>query len=207
MGTYGQTSGEQTPPQTQHSHPPPQPPKVESRQDIENDTRGGHRTSIGDKRKRDPKSKEKEKKVTKEEEQVKRKKNKKGKERRNQWEKKIRRIRKEEDEGTRAMSPLFGVAMHGMFSSSFVKGVTPLKTRKRQMKIISKSRGHKKVRGGGEKKDTGNSRGSIIMNTRITWIHHTFVKWQSHPRNNAIGRGEDRNTNTRITIKKRKRRC
>ena len=125
---------------------------------------------------------------------------------RNQWEKEIRRIMKKEDEGRAAMSSHFGVAMHKMFSSSFVKGVTPLKTRKRQMKIISKSRGHRKVRGGGEKKDTGNSRGSIIMNTRITWIHHTFVKWQSHPRKKAAGRKEDRNTNTRITKEKRRRR-
>ena len=68
MGTYGQTSGEQTPPQTQHSHPPPQPPKVESRQDIENDTRGGHRTSKWDRNKKDPKGKKKGKTEIKEEE-------------------------------------------------------------------------------------------------------------------------------------------
>merc|ERR1719182_952511 len=89
-----------------------------------------------------------------------------------------------------------------MFSPSFVKGVTPLKTRNWRMKILSKSRSHRTGRGVGGKEYTGNSRGSIIMNTRITWIHHTFVKWQSHPRNKAIGRREDRNTNTRIMKKK-----
>merc|ERR1712037_76535 len=112
---------------------------------------------------------------------------------------------KKKDERTSTMSPLFRVAMHGMFSPSFVKGVTPLKTRKRRMKILSKSRSHRIERGGGEKDYTGNSRGSIIMNTRITWIHHTFVKWQSHPRQKAAGKEEDRNISTQITKEERRR--
>ena len=150
MGTYGQTSGEQTPPQTQHSHPPPKPPKVESRQDTENDTRGGHKTSKWEKRGKDPGEKRKRKNNKEKERRKEDNKKKKGKTKRNQWKKEIRRSSKKEDEGTSTMSPLFRVAMHGMFSPSFVKGVTPLKTRNWRMKILSKSRSHRTGRGVGE---------------------------------------------------------
>ena len=206
METYGQTSGEQTPPQTQHSHPPPKPPKVESRQDTENNTRGGHRNIMREKERKDIEEEKRGDTFKKKERKTGNKKKEKGRTRIDQWKKEIRRIRKKKDEGTTAMSPLFGVAMHGMFSPSFVKGVTPLKTGKRRMKIMSKRRSHRKEGGGEEKTHTGSSRGSIIMNTRITWIHHTFVKWQSHPRYKAIGRREGRNTNTRIRKKKTRRR-